>query len=207
MRLCRFLTALGLLLGLGSPESRGSEVNPPKPGVKVCNLPMGYTPPKVAGAATPRTGYFSPQLPIMRPIGNPYMANPYMGDPYQADPYTQYPLVPPVAKSVPSPSTSTTKATPPAPRPAPKVITEAPAEAPVRLLALEFTVSGLGGAVDNTIITQKLEQLKEVRGASVKRKGDGQGILKVWYSEKDPVEAKSVIESLAQLGFKAVQGG
>jgi hypothetical protein len=78
------------------------------------------------------------------------------------------------------------------------------AEAQVRLRYVELQVSGMNTDDDKNRLEQTLSKLKEVRGVSIKTKGDGSLVAKVWYSEKDPVQVDGLIEAVTNLGFAAV---
>jgi hypothetical protein len=110
----------------------------------------------------------------------------------------------PVANTAPAPSL------PPAnvlPRPTgiANVANPVPAEAPVRMRYLELTVSGVQDAKDGERLAATLDKMDGSRGASVKRKGDGSAVVKVWYSEKNPLDEAAVLEAVAKLGFKAAR--
>jgi hypothetical protein len=83
---------------------------------------------------------------------------------------------------------------------------QAPTEPPNRLKYLELTVSGLNDG-DSQTLTTTLDKVKGSRGATVRRKGAGDATVKVWYSERDPLEADDVIQAVGKLGFKAVMAG
>lgn len=96
------------------------------------------------------------------------------------------------------------------PRPsglAPKDNPDAPAEPLVRMRYIELSVSGVEDAVASAKLAATLDKMKGSRGASVKRKSDGEATVKVWYSAKEPLDEAEVIEAVTKLGFKAVGGG
>lgn len=84
---------------------------------------------------------------------------------------------------------------------------DAPAEPVVRMLYIELSVSGVMDASAGAKLTHSLDKLKASRGCSVKCKGDGEATVKVWYSEREPLTAEEVIETVTKLGFKAVPAG
>lgn len=122
-----------------------------------------------------------------------------------------------------SPPTATTTATaPPATDPSgsqgsassmnspssrPQTVSTAPAEPPVRMKYVELSVSGLKVPADADKLTVTLDKLKGSRGTSVKRKDGGAATVKVWYSEKDPLEADDLIQAVAKLGYSATKAG
>lgn len=71
-----------------------------------------------------------------------------------------------------------------------------------RMRYIELTVSGLGVAGDSAMLTQALDKLQGSRGSSVKRLAGGEAAVKVWYSEKQPIDAEAVAQEVAKLGFK-----
>ena len=85
-----------------------------------------------------------------------------------------------------------------------KSSTDEPAEPPVRMRYVELSVSGVMEASDSAKLIAKLDKMKGSRGATVKRKGGGEATIKVWYSDKEPLDPDAVIETVGKLGFKAV---
>ena len=84
---------------------------------------------------------------------------------------------------------------------------DTPAEPPVRMRYIELSVTGIQDAGDGMKLTAALDKMKGSRGATVKRKAGGEATVKVWYSEKDPLDADAVVEAVSKLGFKAVPAG
>jgi hypothetical protein len=68
---------------------------------------------------------------------------------------------------------------------------------------VELSVAGLQTAADGDKLTAALDKLKGSRGATVKRMAGGEAVVKVWYSEKDPLQADAVIQAVSRLGFAA----
>lgn len=81
--------------------------------------------------------------------------------------------------------------------------TDAPVEPAVRLRYVELSVSGLENAADKDRLTAALDTLKGSRGASVKGKPGTTVTVKVWYSDKEPIEADTVLQGVTKLGFTA----
>jgi hypothetical protein len=81
---------------------------------------------------------------------------------------------------------------------------DTPAEPAVRMRYIELAVSGVRDAGDSMKLTAALDKMKGSRGATLKRKAGGEATVKVWYSEKDPLDADAVVETVSKLGFKAV---
>jgi hypothetical protein len=85
---------------------------------------------------------------------------------------------------------------------------QVPAEVPVRLRYWELSVSGLQGAADKERLTAALDTMKGSRGATVKVKPGDPATIKVWYSDKEPIEADAVMQAVTNLGFTGkVVGG
>jgi hypothetical protein len=142
-----------------------------------------------------------------------------MVSPYAAIAYRP-PIMPvPVATATSTQLTTTVPQTATTQRPAPYVMpkpsgisasrdsTDAPAEAAVRMRYIELSVSGVESAGDSATITAALDKLQGSRGSSLKRKSGAEATVKVWYSEKEPIEADAVIETVTKLGFKATLAG
>ena len=75
------------------------------------------------------------------------------------------------------------------------------------MLFIELSVSGVMDRSASDKLTHSLDKMKASRGSSVKRKGDGEATVKVWYSEREPLTADEVIETVTKLGFKVVPAG
>jgi hypothetical protein len=85
-----------------------------------------------------------------------------------------------------------------------KLSTDEPIGPLVRMRYVELSVSGMMEASDSAKLIATLDKMKGSRGATVKRKGGGEATVKVWYSDKEPLDPDAVIETVAKLGFKAV---
>lgn len=174
---------------LVNPGSVPPLVPPPAPGRQPTAMNRPFYPPVY------------PRYPVYQPIPvyQPYPI-------YQPFPvYTQPNAVSQIAQQSSRPSAIVSSLRPNA-APAPEKPAE-PTEPAVRLRNLEFTVSGADDTSARGIITASLEKMKGVKGASVKKNASGAAVVKVWYSEKEPVEAIVIIQAVDNLGFKAVQTG
>jgi hypothetical protein len=146
----------------------------------------------------------------MMPAYNPYYAMPAVPPPplMQTPAYTATPMQPSPSSQQRSASSSPSYVLPRPQGLAANAGNDAPAEPSVRLRYVELSVTGLENRSDSNLLTTTLDKMKGSRGSSVKHKGGGEATVKVWYSEKDPVDADAVVEAVAKLGFKAaVVGG
>src|SRR5262245_4373179 len=142
----------------------------------------------------PRCGFISPYnlYPMMsyQPV-IPY--NPVMMSYYQAaqaaQTSSQYPVQ---AQMSAAPAQTGLRFSENAlPRPSSSLTTKSsdePAEPLVRMRFVELSVSGVMEASDSTKLVASLDKLKGSRGATVKRKGGGEATVKVWYSDKEPLD-------------------
>jgi hypothetical protein len=159
-----------------------------------------YAVPRVNYALTAR-----PYIPTTFPMnywGNPgYMPN-YAPNYFPNDAGGQYPTSP-VANYSPGPTSSSTA------RPARLIAPSLPQQQeavslPIgtnRMRFLAVTVTGMNGG-DADRIEQELGKIAGVKGVNVKR-GNGPTMVKVWYSDKEPVAMADVIAEVEKLGFKA----
>ena len=93
------------------------------------------------------------------------------------------------------------------PRPAglsPQKDNDTPSEPVVRMRYIELLVSGVQDPRACAKLAASLDKLPGSRGSSVKSKGNDEAIVKVWYSDKEPLDADAIIDAIAKLGFKAV---
>jgi len=87
----------------------------------------------------------------------------------------------------------------------PRQVNDTPAEPTVRMRYVELTVSGVQSTADADKLTAGLDKIKASRTVTVKRKAAGEATVKVWYSEREPLQADTVIQAVNQLGYKVSQ--
>jgi len=133
------------------------------------------------------------------------LASPYLNQPYRpAVPVASLPVkqAQQVAETAATSSSSSSEAS------LDSVLTTAKASTPEasnRMRFVALNVTGVKNGNDSERLEFALKKLKEVRGVSVKRQGDGTATVKVWYSDREPLEATSLVEATTKLGFAAEQ--